>query len=199
MITKQAILDKIRRWNQTHPAEDQQRPQAHTEPSQRPRPSIDAMTTDTTANKGGRPRKSDDERKRHRVQVAMSDGELRDPQRLAELQDTSVSAALAEAATTTLQAALRNRTESSYTNLRVVRETDDRPCRFYIRSGSRNVFGSVSDDPETVAFMHLIAAAPEMLEALKMVLDDPDALDGRPRTAKIVYAAIAKAEGRAEA
>ncbi len=45
-------------------------------------------------------------------------------------------------------------------------------------------------------YLHAMVAAPEMLEALKMVLDDPDALDGRPRTAKIVYAAIAKAEGR---
>jgi hypothetical protein len=41
MLTKQAILDKISRWEQTHPPEDQQRPQARTEPSQRPRPSID--------------------------------------------------------------------------------------------------------------------------------------------------------------
>jgi hypothetical protein len=43
-------------------------------------------------------------------------------------------------------------TEASFTNLRVVRETDEtRPCRLYIRSGSRNIFGSVNDDPETVA------------------------------------------------
>ena len=47
-------------------------------------------------------------------------------------------------------------------------------------------------------YLHAMVAAPEMLEALKMVLDDPDALDGRPRTAKIVYAAIAKAEGRVQ-
>jgi hypothetical protein len=196
MMTKQAILDKIRRWNQTHPAEDQQRPQAHTEPSQRPRPSIDAMTTDTTANKGGRPRKSDDERKRHRVQVAMSDGELRDARRLAELQDTSVSAALAAAATTTLQTVLRNRTEASYTNLRVVRETDEtRPCRVYVRSGSRNVIASVNDDPETVAFFQLIAAAPKMLEALK---DCRDLIENMPVEELLmqVEAAIAKAEGR---
>jgi hypothetical protein len=39
----------------------------------------------------------------------MSDRELRDARRLAELQDTSVSAALAAAATTTLQAVLRKR------------------------------------------------------------------------------------------
>jgi hypothetical protein len=42
----------------------------------------------------------------------------------------------------------------------------------------------------------LFAAAPEMLNALIMVLDDPNALDRRPRTAEIVYSAIAKAEGR---
>ncbi len=47
-------------------------------------------------------------------------------------------------------------------------------------------------------YLHAMVAAPAMLEALKMVLDDPDALDGRPRTAKIVYAAIAKAEGRVQ-
>jgi hypothetical protein len=39
----------------------------------------------------------------------MSDRELRDARRLAELQDTSVSAALAAAATATLQAVLRKR------------------------------------------------------------------------------------------
>ena len=41
----------------------------------------------------------------------------------------------------------------------------------------------------------LIAAAPDLLEALVMVLDDPNALDGRPRTYEIVCAAIAKAKG----
>ncbi len=41
----------------------------------------------------------------------------------------------------------------------------------------------------------LIAAAPDLLEALKMVLDDPNALDGRPRTYEYVRAAIAKAIG----
>ena len=46
------------------------------------------------------------------------------------------------------------------------------------------------------ANVQLFAAAPEMLNALIMVLDDPNALDGRPRTAEIVYSAIAKAEGR---
>ena len=171
------------------------------------------MSTDTTANKVGRPRKSDEERKRHRVQVAMSDGELRDAQRLAELQDTSVSAALAEAATTTLHAALRNRIEASYTNLRVVRETDEtRPCRLYIRSGSRNILGSVSDDPETVAFMQLFAAAPQMLQALKalklLAMEWEQARYGKTHKEMQGYhyqpeiydaqAAIAKAEGRAE-
>ena len=41
----------------------------------------------------------------------------------------------------------------------------------------------------------LIAAAPDLLDALVMVLDDPNALDGRPRTYEIVCAAIAKAKG----
>ena len=41
----------------------------------------------------------------------------------------------------------------------------------------------------------LIAAAPDLLEALLMVLDDPNALDGRPRTYEYVRAAIAKATG----
>ena len=41
----------------------------------------------------------------------------------------------------------------------------------------------------------LRAAAPELLAALLMVLDDHDALDGRPRTYDQVRAAIAKATG----
>jgi len=43
----------------------------------------------------------------------------------------------------------------------------------------------------------LTAAAPDLLDALVMVLDDPNALDGRPRTYEIVCAAIAKAKGEA--
>jgi hypothetical protein len=89
-------------------------------------------------------------------------------------------------------------TEASFTNLSVVRETDEtRPCRFYIRSGSRNVIGSVSDDPETVAFMHLIAAAPEMLDALKACRD---LIENMPVEELLmqVEAAIAKAEGRVQ-
>ena len=43
---------------------------------------------------------------------------------------------------------------------------------------------------------HLIAAAPDLLEALEMVLDDPNALDGRPRTADVVFEALAKAYGK---
>ena len=35
----------------------------------------------------------------------------------------------------------------------------------------------------------------QLLEALEMVLDDPNALDGRPRTAEVVFEAIAKAYG----
>ena len=41
----------------------------------------------------------------------------------------------------------------------------------------------------------LIAAAPDLLDALLMVLDDPNALDGRPRTYEYVCAAVAKATG----
>lgn len=50
-----------------------------------------------------------------------------------------------------------------------------------------------SSDAEADA--RLIAAAPDLLAALMMVLDDPQALDGRPRTAECVRAAIAKATG----
>ena len=53
--------------------------------------------------------------------------------------------------------------------------------------------------PETLERMEadarLIAAAPDLLDALLMVLDDPDALDGRPRTYECVRSAIAKATG----
>jgi len=53
--------------------------------------------------------------------------------------------------------------------------------------------------PETLERMEadarLIAAAPDLLDALLMVLDDPNALDGRPRTYEYVHAAIAKAIG----
>ncbi len=96
-------------------------------------------------------------------------------------------------------------TGASFTNLSVVRETDEtRPCRLYVRSGSRNIFGSVSDDPETVAFMHLIAAAPKMLQALKVLCnfkrECPCEVSNEELAAwDKARAAIAKAEGRAEA
>lgn len=48
---------------------------------------------------------------------------------------------------------------------------------------------------ETEADARLIAAAPDLLAALMMVLDDPEALDGRPRTAEFVRKTIAKATG----
>jgi len=48
---------------------------------------------------------------------------------------------------------------------------------------------------EMLANANLIAAAPELLEALEMVLDDPESLDGRPRTYSAARAAIAKARG----
>ena len=47
----------------------------------------------------------------------------------------------------------------------------------------------------TLANAHLIAAAPDLYSALKMVLDDPYVLDGRPRTYKYVQTALAKARG----
>jgi hypothetical protein len=48
---------------------------------------------------------------------------------------------------------------------------------------------------EDVANARLVDAAPDLLDALLMVLDDPDPLDGRPRTFAAVCAAIAKATG----
>lgn len=41
----------------------------------------------------------------------------------------------------------------------------------------------------------LIAAAPDLLAALELVMDDPQSLDGRPRTYEAVRSAIAKARG----
>lgn len=58
---------------------------------------------ETTKNKGGRPRKDTSEKKLHRVQIAMSDAQLADARRLAQLQDTSVSAAVANAVPIALQ------------------------------------------------------------------------------------------------
>lgn len=43
--------------------------------------------------------------------------------------------------------------------------------------------------------VRLMSAAPDLLDALCMVLDDPDALDDRPRTYECVREAIAKATG----
>ena len=51
------------------------------------------------------------------------------------------------------------------------------------------------DYPNQAANSRLIAAAPDLLAALLMVLDDPDTLDGRPRTYECVRAAISKATG----
>ena len=62
-----------------------------------------------------------------------------------------------------------------------------------IRFGRICTGESVAPEPEANAY--LIAAAPELLEALEMVLDDPNALDGRPRTEDVVFEAIAKAHG----
>ena len=48
-------------------------------------------------NKGGRPRKDASKNKENRVQIDMSDAQLADARRLAQLQGTSVSAAVAGA------------------------------------------------------------------------------------------------------
>jgi hypothetical protein len=48
---------------------------------------------------------------------------------------------------------------------------------------------------ESEANARLISAAPDLLDALLMVLGDPNALDGRPRTYEYARAAIAKATG----
>lgn len=42
---------------------------------------------------------------------------------------------------------------------------------------------------------HLIAAAPDLYNALALILDDPESLDGRPRTYEAVRKAMAKARG----
>lgn len=56
-------------------------------------------------------------------------------------------------------------------------------------------YGSAHPKAEHEANARLIAAAPDLLTALKMVLDDPNALDGRPRTFECVMEALKKAEG----
>ena len=48
--------------------------------------------------------------------------------------------------------------------------------------------------PDTAERDALVA---ELVNALTMVLDDPDALDGRPRTAEVVHEALSKAKGDA--
>jgi hypothetical protein len=53
----------------------------------------------------------------------------------------------------------------------VTREKDiDRPCRLYVRAGSRTLLASAVDDAESLAQLQLFAAAPEMVEALKRML-----------------------------
>ena len=68
----------------------------------------------------------------------------------------------------------------------------------YVNSG-RELVTALSMDGKRLetseANARLIAAAPDLLDALLMVLDDPNALDGRPRTYEYVHAAIAKATG----
>ena len=68
-----------------------------------------------------------------------------------------------------------------------------KPFRFTLEVS----IGGDTDIHTLEANARLIAAAPDLLDALVMVLDDPNALDGRPRTYEIVCAAIAKAKGEA--
>ena len=65
------------------------------------------------------------------------------------------------------------------------------------QNGEEIIWQDGPHDTPTIneANARLIAAAPDLLDALVMVLDDPNALDGRPRTYEIVCAAIAKAKG----
>lgn len=67
----------------------------------------------------------------------------------------------------------------------------------FTRKGDPQSVTGVLPHPQGEANARLIAAAPELLDALRMVLDDPDSLAGRPRTEECVREAIAKAEGRA--
>ena len=74
---------------------------------------------------------------------------------------------------------------------------------YFVRRDGDNVsIAADIVDPEkcvpSEANARLIAAAPDLLGALLMVLDDPQALDGRPRTAECVRSAIAKANGECE-
>lgn len=48
-------------------------------------------------------------------------------------------------------------------------------------------------DAKIAEYQQMIA---ELVNALTMVLDDPDALDGRPRTAEVVHEALAKAKAK---
>jgi hypothetical protein len=67
----------------------------------------------------------------------------------------------------------------------------------HVNAASALNINIVEDQRIARANAHLIAAAPDLLNALVMVLDDPQALDGRPRTAEVVREAVAKATGGA--
>lgn len=60
---------------------------------------------------------------------------------------------------------------------------------------SATVFHGRTEPETSIANASLIAAAPDLLAALELVLDDPQSLDGRPRTYEAARAAIAKAKG----
>lgn len=85
-------------------------------------------------------------------------------------------------------------------------ETDDsRPCRLYVRAGTRTLIASTEDNPEAIAQFALFAAAPELLDALKFIgklWDDQlptSTLVMNFYEAKVAaYIAIAKAEGKAQ-
>jgi len=89
-------------------------------------------------------------------------------------------------------------TEETYTNLRVVRETDEtRPCKLYIKSGSRTVLASVLDDPETVAMFQLFSAAPEMLDFIKQFCQAKEkGREDEAWLAELADRVLDKAEGR---
>ena len=82
----------------------------------------------------------------------------------------------------------------------VVREKEiDRPCKLYLRAGSRSIIASAVDDEEAIAQFQLFAAAPEMLEALKLayqVINDLDHVSFRLYDLSLhIKDAVIKAEG----
>jgi hypothetical protein len=69
----------------------------------------------------------------------------------------------------------------------------------YVRQDKviREIINADSNESTEDEVIRLKLQRDDLLAALKMVLDDPNALDNRPRTAEVVNAAIAKAKGGA--